>query len=736
MKKVLLLVGLAIAIFMASTLFSIRNEIRGGNQLLAIKDSYFPVLQRLDADIVRIDKLRDNYMEAAATGDGNLITKATALGTQAAQVLDEINPLYPGRAHEIAALQADMKRYEAGAAAVAQAYVNPSGADLAPMTRKMNEDFAALRDHLVAFRQSAYTGFVDTLASSQQIARVSLAMGLALGLMNLAFMAVLVHFIRRNMAMMTVIAQQNATLERRVAERTAQLSQKTSDINAMLQNMKLGVSTVIPGNLIHPEYSRHMRTIFGVDDIGSKGLVESLLVSSDLGPDIKEQVRTALDAILCEDAMMFEFNSHLLVREMRLDSGDGTQKIVQMDWNPIVNEGGTVEKVLLISQDVTQLRELERSAAAQRDDLDIISRIIRIPIGKFNDFVGSARDFIADGRKLLAAAQGRDAQVIAALFRNMHTIKGNARTFEFIHISNAAHAAERTYDELRKNPAAEWITSVLLDELDAVAASVERYVQINEDKLGRKGRASDLFTTRGSFVGNEQMEALRKAAAALVDSNSSPEAVELKHRIDALGLIDLERLVSGSVDALASLARELNKPAPSVELVDGDVRFTPQFAEALKGCLIHILRNSMDHGIESPEERLRLNKPAQGRIRLGCTRDSDRLHLTISDDGRGLALHKLYAKGIANGTFGKDEKPSPQAIAETIFLAGLSTAEQVTQVSGRGVGMEAVASFMKAQGANVRIELSPTNDLSAAGAALDFAPFTLIIDIPRSAESY
>ena len=184
---------------------------------------------------------------------------------------------------------------------------------------------------LTSLRHSTYDGFVQTLADSQHDAAVILYMRLALGAMNLGFMAVLVFFTRKKVTMKAVIAEQNATLELRVAERTAALSQKTNDINAMLQNMKLGVSTVIPGTTIHPEYSNYLRTIFNIDDLVSKKLIESLFGNSNLGVDVKDQVTTALESILGEDAMMFDFNAHLLVREMHLKSEDETHKIVQLD---------------------------------------------------------------------------------------------------------------------------------------------------------------------------------------------------------------------------------------------------------------------------------------------------------------------------------------------------------------------------------------------------------------------
>jgi chemotaxis protein histidine kinase CheA len=146
---------------------------------------------------------------------------------------------------------------------------------------------------------------------------------------------------------------------------------------------------------------------------------------------------------------------------------------------------------------------------------------------------------------------------------------------------------------------------------------------------------------------------------------------------------------------------------------------------------MHMFRNSMDHGFETPEERKRLNKPEQGKIRIDCERHADYIELRIGDDGRGLALHKLYDKGMAGGIFLPEERPTRDAIADLIFRAGLSTAAQLTQISGRGVGMDVVRAFLKAQGATIHIELA-----EQSASELGFTPFQFIVHVPATAYSY
>ncbi len=723
MRKIFALVGVAIAVFLVFTTYSVTTALQSRTKLSAIKDLYFPVLESVDANIVRIDKMEELYIQVVVLGDRDSLDTATELAGKTEATFGDIAKLYPQRAQEIAALRANLGKYKELASVVAVGYLEQKEG-LDDETAAMNKALATLRDDTKAFRKSSYDNFVDTLAGSQQAAKLGLLLGIALGVMNLCFMGVLVYFIRNNMKMMTVIAEQNATLENRVAERTAQLSQKTHDINAMLQNMDLGVCTVVPGNTIHPEYSKHLRTIFGVDDVAEKDLVACLFGQSTLGVDAKDQITVSLGAIIGEEAMMFDLNGHLLPTEIQV-LGAGAPKTVQLAWSPIVSDAQVIEKVLLIAQDVTHLRELERDSAQQKVELEIISRIISISVGKFNDFVESATRFIVANRELLQTATAPTSDMVATLFRNMHTIKGNARTFELKLVTDAAHAAEQTYDRYRKDPSTPWDAQQLLDELKAVELAVARYVDVNENKLGRKGRAGDLLTTRGVFVANDDIAKLKSMIAGM--NAPGNDFIALRDAVKQLGFIPLQRLVSGAVDSLSSLAKELEKPTPTVQIRNGDVGFTAQFAEALKSSLMHMFRNSMDHGIEKSADRLRAGKPEAGQLEVDCIRNKEQVELHIRDDGRGLALHHLFRKGVSLGLFTADDKPPRQAVADIIFQAGLSTAEAVTQVSGRGVGMDAVRAFLQEQGASASIVLLDKNE------DLNFAPFKFVLSIPLAA---
>ena len=106
--------------------------------------------------------------------------------------------------------------------------------------------------------------------------------------------------------------------------------------------------------------------------------------------------------------------------------------------------------------------------------------------------------------------------------------------------------------------------------------------------------------------------------------------------------------------------------------------------------LMHLLRNNVDHGIEAPDERVRLGKPRAGTIKLNAYHEGNQIIIEVSDDGAGINLEKVRARGIKQGLISADDRLSDREIVELIFTPGFSTAEVVSDVSGRGVGMDVV----------------------------------------------
>ncbi|MGQ0501699.1 MAG: chemotaxis protein CheA [Panacagrimonas sp.] len=156
------------------------------------------------------------------------------------------------------------------------------------------------------------------------------------------------------------------------------------------------------------------------------------------------------------------------------------------------------------------------------------------------------------------------------------------------------------------------------------------------------------------------------------------------------------------------VARGLGKQI-EVDLQGADTDLDKNLVEALSDPLVHMVRNSVDHGIEMPEQRRAAGKPLAGRLSLAAMQQGQQIVITISDDGAGMNCERLRAKAVDKGLMDGSTAAalSPQQCLELVFLPGFSTRDVATDLSGRGVGMDVVKSAIDRLGGSVAIESSP-----------------------------
>ena len=127
-------------------------------------------------------------------------------------------------------------------------------------------------------------------------------------------------------------------------------------------------------------------------------------------------------------------------------------------------------------------------------------------------------------------------------------------------------------------------------------------------------------------------------------------------------------------------------------------------ADRLYEPLVHVVRNSADHGLESPENRRKAGKSEVGRITLSATQVGSEIQIAVIDDGRGLDRDRILGRARERGLFGMDEEPDDQVLWKVIFQPGFSTAESVTNISGRGVGMDVLNTAMTALRGRITVD--------------------------------
>ena len=154
------------------------------------------------------------------------------------------------------------------------------------------------------------------------------------------------------------------------------------------------------------------------------------------------------------------------------------------------------------------------------------------------------------------------------------------------------------------------------------------------------------------------------------------------------------------------ISQELSKDI-KLEVSGGDTELDKTVVEKIGDPLMHLVRNAMDHGLESPEERVQAGKPAQGKVTLNAFHDSGSIVIEVSDDGRGLDGKKLLAKAMERGLISSGQHLTEREIHHLIFEPGFSTAAEVTNLSGRGVGMDVVLKNIEALRGSIDVDSEP-----------------------------
>lgn len=371
------------------------------------------------------------------------------------------------------------------------------------------------------------------------------------------------------------------------------------------------------------------------------------------------------------------------------------------------------------------------------------------------DFIAETRDMLADIADEIVAweANPADRARLERIFRFVHTIKGNCGFLDQPRLSRLSHAAEdvlaallagtRTADAMvvgallavigrieilteaigpgRMPPEAEdhrLIAALALGTTPVAqdAAVVRRGASHGQSATVRlPATLLDRITTQVTNVASAQ-EAL---SDCLREAGMAPATRAALDRLSASVAqmrqvaCEAERRPIGTVFAslprlIRSVALESGKRV-SLRMDDGGIDLDRGTIAAIRAPLLHVLRNAVAHGIETPADRMGQGKPASGRLTLSADLRGGSVFIAVSDDGRGIDGNGLARKAVAAGMASADRVATLDDAGriELVFLPGLSTADAATWLSGRGMGMDAVRTGLAGIGGRVKLESRP-----------------------------
>lgn len=334
-----------------------------------------------------------------------------------------------------------------------------------------------------------------------------------------------------------------------------------------------------------------------------------------------------------------------------------------------------------------------------------------VPQDAFARFLALAQGAIQQNRTMVQEAADIDSDILRAIFINLHTMKGMSRNYHLKQLTEGLHQAEM---RLRAAESGELALSrsELLTEQSHIQNVLDQYAYVNEKRLGRKSSPQTIEFTMDEF---EDLLRCCQGPDPLFGAIYAKLAARLHTDAHAL----LQRLSM----AVVSLAKDLGKEPPLVRIEAPGLAFTRYGEGVIESILTHLIRNAVDHGLETASVRLDQGKPPQGRIDIVLQDCGSRLLMSFRDDGPGLDMERLRHIGLTRGYL--TPTSSLQDIGQLIFVAGLSSAQKVTHISGQGIGLDAVRNFVKKEGGTLTLHLF--EDKTREGKV----PFELRMELPE-----
>lgn len=344
------------------------------------------------------------------------------------------------------------------------------------------------------------------------------------------------------------------------------------------------------------------------------------------------------------------------------------------------------------------------------------------------------REAVREGAKLFIVSAGFAIETFDQKFRDLTKLLGQSGE-----IISTAPGESTTADEInfRLLYASELVANDVLRQAETLGRIELKEIKIDSSAAGarvppsapplRPGQAheSDAGESTSVRVEMKQIDELisnagelfrhttnallslgaagNKQAVDMVSAHLRQWFIELEERLIKLRLVPAgEILERAAARAGRIAARQMGKQI-EFEIAGGDVGIDKSLAATIADPLFHLVRNAVTHGIEAPEERVAAGKSATGKVRLAAFNEGSRIHITVTDDGRGIDWDRIAAAAAEHGIANSGLELSPDQCLRLIFRPGFSTAPAVSELSGRGIGLDVVDRAMEPAGGEVRV---------------------------------
>ena len=488
---------------------------------------------------------------------------------------------------------------------------------------------------------------------------------------------------------------------------------QNENFNYILNNIDEIIINVGPEGLIlknsNPKLSKD---IFG-EDIHLKSIFEIFFYKYQDGKSSLKELETSLNSINEIDLNTWNNLKINLPKKVNF-SKNKKEKNISIKYNELFDQKELkIKEIIFIIKDITGIEKLIENKKRVIKRNIIISELVpekgrnlEKHKNALNSFFQESRTLIREASKLASA---KDSDTINKwdekfIWKNVHTVKSNSRFFGLKGISSKLHEEEIKFSFLKseKKKITDEIIFEICDSLLAIIEIISDYQSTAEEIFGLNTIDTELKETK--FIEIEKLKNMDDKIKSLSKKIDLEEMEEVKDEWGNLFKSSLLDLLKGFDSLVNITSKELGKNI-SFKVGGDDIHLKENILTKISDSIIHLLRNSIDHGIELPKTRKKVGKSQKGFIEIKCLMLDSSFQLSIKDDGKGIDGHLLGEKAIKENIISRDQFESmmDNERINLIFAEGFSSKVEANTVSGRGLGMDIIHQNIKSLGGQIKI---------------------------------
>ncbi len=469
----------------------------------------------------------------------------------------------------------------------------------------------------------------------------------------------------------------NKNLEAIVAERTKELREANNFITAMINSLDQGLFVFDKTKKCLDIFTNACETMFN-------RIPKDLDVPKLLGlKNNEEEAFEKWSNVIFSNMMPFDAAKNLGPKNVVHSAyGKPDFQFISLNYYPMMDEDEKLENVVVVATDKTAEVEAEERFKEKDAYVSMILNIIKSKKA-FYDFLDEMEEMLIN---LSNFDKHEDLANIAMIA--FHSMNGGFANYSISHLVKVARASETQIKSFIGNR--KELENLLVYLIDNFRKERDQMIQEIETQLADSKNKIE--------IDKSDLAQLKKR----IEKGEDPNLLYIEYFEKS----KIKSIFTPYADLIMQISKKINKPMMPLLVIGGDIRVNTDKIKEFSSSLVHLIRNCMDHGIETAEKRSQTDKPTEGSITVTCSKLSeDKIKIIVQDDGAGIVVAKirevLTKKGIDHATL------SDKEAMMYIFKPDFSTAEKLTELSGRGVGMSAIDQAIRNLGGKLDLESAP-----------------------------